>query len=131
MRSLNIETSIRTWAKDLVARYEWLKIRFEYSDIRNRYLISYYYSKDLHDDNTFFTEAMSFEDKMNSLHGENAPLFCDEEELFKLSLNAESISKPIFIDSFSTNAQPQHDFIEADNPINSILSLNFEYALAA
>lgn len=32
---------------------------------------------------------MAFEDKMNALYGDNAPLFCDEEKYFKMSVNAE------------------------------------------
>ena len=37
---------------------------------------------------------MRFEDELNDRYGDDAPLFTDEEELFKLSDNAEIIENP-------------------------------------
>ena len=41
MRDLELEKTLRQWAEDMVKRYTWLTIRFEYNEKRRAYLISY------------------------------------------------------------------------------------------
>lgn len=93
MKRLEIETSLRSWAKEMVSRFEWLTIRFEYNNVRHRYLVSYYYATNIDDNDPFYKEALDYEDKMNILYMDDAPLFCDEESLFKLSTDAETIGR--------------------------------------
>ena len=91
MRDLDLEQILRRWAQDLVSRYTWLTIRFEYSERRGVYLVSYSPSEKIDESESFARETMEFENRMNDLYDDNAPLFCDEEELFKLSSEAEVI----------------------------------------
>lgn len=91
MRDLDLEQILRRWAQDLVSRYTWLTIRFEYSEKRGVYLVSYSPSEKIDESESFARETMEFENRMNDLYDDHAPLFCDEEELFKLSSEAEVI----------------------------------------
>lgn len=103
MRNLEIRSYIMEWAKKMVKRFNWLTVRFEYSDTYQCYLVSFYYSRVIEDDNPFFIEAISFEDKMNELFLDNAPLFCDEERLFKLSADAETVGSSVYFTDSSIN----------------------------
>ena len=97
MKDLELEKILRQWAEDLVSRYTWLTIRFEYSEKEGVYLVSYYPEWKIERDTDFVRESAAFEDRMNDLYDEfSAPLFCYEEKLFKLSPNAAVIrcSKP-------------------------------------
>ena len=94
-----IETTLRNWFEQMVDRYKWLNIKFEYSETRGIYLVSYSPIQKIEESDSFIKETMDFEDKMNFLYGDNSPLFCDEEKYFKLSSDAEIIkSRFIFFD---------------------------------
>jgi hypothetical protein len=89
MRDSNLEATLRNWFKNMVNRYRWLSIKFEYNEKRGVYLVSYAPISEISANDDFISESMAFEDKMNALYGDNAPLFCDEEKYFKMSVNAE------------------------------------------
>ena len=91
MRDLRLERALRQYAEDLVSRYPWLTIRFEYSEKRSVYLVSYSPAQKINENESFIRESMAFEDRMNDIYDDDAPLFCDDEELFKLSPEAEVI----------------------------------------
>ncbi|MCR5139437.1 MAG: hypothetical protein K6B45_04665 [Bacteroidaceae bacterium] len=104
MNKDKIGQALRDWAKEMVRKYEWLTIKFEYSDARDRYLVSYSPSAVIEDNEAFCRESMSFEDEMNLMFPDDAPLFCDEERLFRLSGHAEVfqgtlVSIPLIITS--------------------------------
>ena len=89
MKDLELEMILRNWARSMVSRYTWLTLRFEYNKKRDVYLVSYSPEEKAGDD--FVTEAIAFEDRMNELYGDYAPLFCYDERLFRLSPAAEVI----------------------------------------
>ena len=91
MKDLDVERALRQYAEDLVSRYPWLTIRFEYSEKRSVYLVSYSPAQKINENESFIRESMAFEDRMNDIYDDDAPLFCDDEELFKLSPEAEVI----------------------------------------
>lgn len=91
MKNNEIETQLRTWFEEMVDRYKWLNIKFEYNKTRGIYLVSYSPVQKIEESDSFIKETMDFEDKMNFLYGDDSPLFCDEEKYFKLSSNAEII----------------------------------------
>lgn len=92
MRDLELEKTLRQWAEDMVKRYTWLTIRFEYNEKRRAYLISYSPESKADEDERFVIESSAFEDRINEQYdGLKAPLFCYEERLFKLSPTAEVI----------------------------------------
>lgn len=88
MKKYEVEQALREWAQEMVQKYAWLTIRYEYSDTRNRYLVSYSPSEIIEENEEFCRESMSFEDYMNLTFFDDAPLFCDDERLFHLSEKA-------------------------------------------
>lgn len=86
-----IEQELRLWFSQMVDKYKWLTIKFEWSDARNCFLVCYYPKSVIDKSDEFCSEAISFEDRITEKYDDDAPLFCDEEELFSLSPNAEII----------------------------------------
>ena len=131
MRNPELESILREWAKDMVNRYEWLTIRFEYNENRGHYLVSYYPAERINQSDEFCLESSDFEDSINLKYLNNAPLFCDDERLFRLSPKAETIRRPSWLEWFKSAPMPLVSFVggttetEVDN-----LKMN-EYALAA
>lgn len=86
----DVRNRLVAWSKTATSRYPGLRIRFEYSNSRRVYLVSLS-PEDVEDMDGFSRFVMAFEDEMEALYGYNAPLFCDNEELFRLSMEAETI----------------------------------------
>ena len=57
-------------------------------------MVSYYPIERIDQCDEFCLEASDFEDSINLEYLDDAPLFCDDERLFRLSPNAETIIKP-------------------------------------
>lgn len=91
MRNPELEIRLRNQFEEMVNRYKWLTVRFECSEKLYVYLVSYAPVEEIEKDEEFMREVMAFEDKLNLLYGDNAPLFCDEEAYFKLSPDAEEV----------------------------------------
>lgn len=87
-----IEKELRDWFNYLVSRYRWLSIKFEYSEARSVYLISFSPTDKIKECEPFIKESAEFEDLMNARYGNSSPLFCDDEKYFSLSPNAEVIT---------------------------------------
>jgi len=90
-KNLKLENLLREFLNIMVKRYTWLTIKFEYNENKQQYLVSYSPKDRIQSDNEFMTDSMMLEDMFNDYFGDYAPLFCDEEEYFKLSPNAEVI----------------------------------------
>ena len=130
MRDSNLEATLRNWFKNMVNRYRWLSIKFEYNEKRGVYLVSYAPISEISANDDFISDSMAFEDKMNALYGDNAPLFCDEEKYFKMSVNAEVfeyINFQLFKISFPTK---KHTWSFSSNVMEDI-SNQTNYSLAA
>lgn len=80
-----MEKTIKDWANDMVRAYTWLKIKFEYSERFRTILIDLVYPPQYGNDEDFHRDALAFNDKMCKVYGDDAPLFTDNEKLFKLS----------------------------------------------
>ena len=91
MRNPNLEHVLRDFLKIMVKNYNWLTIKFEYNEKKDKYLVSYSPNDKIQNDDNFMRESMLMEKLFDELYGNYAPLFCDEEEYFKLSPNAEVI----------------------------------------
>ena len=91
MKDLELEMTLRRWAQGMVSRYTWLTVRFEYSQTERGYLVSYAPKQKIAKNERFMDESMAFEDQLRETYGDDAPLFCDEERLFRLSPAAEVI----------------------------------------
>ena len=89
MKRDEILVRLRNWCNMITKKYEWLTVKFEYNDKRETYLVSFYPCSKIDTCDQFNIDAMAFEDEMNDLYGNMAPLFCDEESCFKLSAAVE------------------------------------------
>lgn len=130
MKRSDIESKLRTWFDEMVNRYTWLSIKFEYSEDRRVYLVSYSPKEKTAIDNDFINDAIAFEDKMNMMYGDYAPLFCDEEKYFLLSENAE-IVKHTNYEYFSMNVEVNTPFNWEFSQCVDIPITENNYALAA
>lgn len=97
-----IEIILVRWCKEMVAKYGWLTIKYEYSPKNGVYLVSFSPLSEIEQCDEFNVEVMKFEDEMNAHYGNNAPLFCDEERNFKFSENVEIIRADTKINMFVT-----------------------------
>lgn len=92
MNKENIEKQLRSWFAMITEKYGWLRIKFEFSKVEGVYMVSFSPASHIELSDEFNRDAMSFADKMNAEYGMEAPLFTDEEDLFRLSDAAEVIS---------------------------------------
>ena len=74
----------------MLAKYTWLKIKYEYNEAKECYLVSFYSSSDI-EDSDFDKDVLEFEEIMDNKYEDYSPLFCDNERLFKLSPKAEEL----------------------------------------
>lgn len=123
MRIEEIKNNLSSWSKQMTSNYIGLKIRYEFSASRGVFLVSLY-TDEIKDLEKFSIDVMAFEDEMSDLYGYDAPLFCDNEELFKLSSEAETIvglkeTQPV--EQWALNCQLEDSFI-------GIFSYNYNQA---
>lgn len=90
---------LRAWFNEMTYKYSWLRIKFEFSKVRGLFMVSFSPISQIELSDEFNIEAMQFADKMNATYGNEAPLFTDEEELFRLSPKAEEVSAGTFVSS--------------------------------
>ena len=106
-----VKKEIIEWSNEMLTKYEWLRVKFEFSAKRGIYLVSFSPKSQIELSDEFNIEAMRFEDELNDRYGDNAPLFTDEEELFELSDNAVVIEKPYV---YTSAIQSSYSFESAD-----------------
>lgn len=90
MKTEDIRNSLASWANIITSKYTGLKVRFEYNEARRVYLVSLCPDR-VTNIEEFSREVMAFEDELEHVYGSDTPLFCDNEELFQLSAEAETI----------------------------------------
>ncbi len=90
MKTEEIRNSLASWANYVTSKYNGLKVRFEYNASRRVYLVSLCPDR-ITDMEEFSRDVMAFEDDLERMYGCDTPLFCDNEELFQLSAEAETI----------------------------------------
>lgn len=93
-----IKKLLTEWFNTMLAKYTWLKVKYEYNEAKECYLVSFYISSGI-ENLDFDKDVLEFEEAMDNKYGDSSPLFCDNEELFKLSSGAKilySKSKNIF-----------------------------------
>lgn len=93
-----IKKLLTEWFNTMLAKYTWLKVKYEYNEAKECYLVSFYISSGI-ENLDFDKDVLEFEEAMDNKYGDSSPLFCDNEELFKLSSDAKILyckSKNIF-----------------------------------
>ncbi len=93
-----MKDTILKWANEMVQNYPWLTVKFEYSQRFGTFLVDFVYSSDNQNDQDFHRDALAFNDKMNELYCDDAPLFTDNGKLFTLSDDALIISSHTYFD---------------------------------
>ena len=88
MTNNRVEEILVEGLKQLIKKYDWLEVRYEYSEERGVFLVSYGPKSETSGSEDFALDAIAFEDRVNDLFGDDAPLFCNGEELFELSPSA-------------------------------------------
>lgn len=91
MKQQQIKNELIAWFKIITSRFQWISVKYEYSDKLKSFLVSFSPSDKINESDEFCIEAMRFENEMNEKYGDNAPLFCDDEKYFTLSEHAEVI----------------------------------------
>jgi len=120
------EKRLKEWFSQMAAQFKGVRFRYEYSEKKGKILVSYYTSARLQSSDEFYRFVIAFEDDMVDTYGDNSPLFCENEELFKLTENAQSFAaSPI-----EAYAQLKWDVADCDDYSNYIQSIQ-EYSLAA
>ena len=92
MKKEIIKEQLNTWFSQMLQKYTWLSIKFEYNDLEKCFMVSFSPKFIISQDEGFCKEALTFENEMNKAYGDYAPLFCDDEDLFTLSSEAEFLS---------------------------------------
>ncbi len=105
-RQEEIKKQLTDWFDLMLAKYTWLKVKYEYNVNKECYLISFCISPDLECSDAFDKDVLEFEKAMGNKYGDYSPLFCDNERLFKLSPNAE------VVENFTPNAFVNESSIE-------------------
>lgn len=88
MKIIGIEKHLRNELIRLVTKYDWLTIKYEYNEMYGCHLVSYSPITLINVSEDFITDSMQLQRKMEDLYDDAAPLFCDEEDIFKLTPNA-------------------------------------------
>jgi hypothetical protein len=94
-----IEKKLHTWFSQMTEKYVWLRIKFEFNEVRGVFMVSFSPIYQIKQSDEFNLDAMNFANEMNDEYGNEAPLFTDEEALFRLSDEAEVISAHSFVSS--------------------------------
>jgi hypothetical protein len=94
-----IEKKLHAWFSQMTEKYVWLRIKFEFNEVRGVFMVSFSPIYQIEQSDEFNLDAMNFADEMNDEYGNEAPLFTDEEALFRLSDEAEVISAHSFVSS--------------------------------
>lgn len=92
MKQQKIKNELIAWFKIITSRFQWISVKYEYSDKLKSFLVSFSPSDKINESDEFCIEAMRFENEMNEKYGDNAPLFCDDEKYFTLSEHSEIIN---------------------------------------
>lgn len=139
MNKENIEKQLRTWFSQMTKKYSWLRIKFEFNEVRRVFMVSFSPVNQIELSDEFNRDAMQFADEMNEQYSNDAPLFTDEETLFKLSADAKTVGGYSFFTASNqltyttiTSAQPQHDVCSCASAIiahtNAQVGKNFRKA---
>ena len=90
MKQKNIEQELKAWLALMQQKYTWLSIKFEFNEEYKCYLVSFSPSSKSIQNKDFCRDVLDFEDKVNEEYEFDAPLFCDDEDLYKLSDKAQT-----------------------------------------
>lgn len=86
----NIELALREMLQGIVLEFPELYAKYEFQERWHSYVVSYYYKGEA--PYAFYERALQKENEMRSRFGDDAPLFCDNEDGYVLSEDAITIA---------------------------------------
>jgi hypothetical protein len=126
-----IEYILTEWFSGIINTYNWLTIKYEYNVERNLFLVSFSPKKEIDRHEELCTKILEFEDKINALYGDEAPLFCDDEEYFHLSTHAKIMGyKPVAYNETIVYSTTKVNWVSSEDYPMEISNEN-HYSLAA
>ena len=93
MEKEQLRVLLENWSNLMVRKFDGLTIRFEYNESHQCYLVSYNRLHNNEQANKFYRLLIKFERMFENDYPFNAPLFSENNRLFKLSDKAKTISK--------------------------------------
>lgn len=93
MDEKEIERRLKEWSNEMVNKFDSLTIRYEYSNSLCCYRVSYTTIHNKEQATKFYKFLIEFEKKMEKDYPYDAPLFTDDNRLFKLSQKAIVIKR--------------------------------------
>ena len=87
-----VKSELKSRLEDFVKGYPYTSFLYGYDEVRNCFLVSYTIdvNKSMASDK-FWTDLLGLQEIFLEQYGDAAPLFCEEEELFKLPYDSETI----------------------------------------
>lgn len=84
------QDELSRWMREMVLKYIDITFKYEYSEYRKRFLISFSKKKK---DSSFWKDLVKFNEDMDRQYSIlERPLLCENEKIFKLSENAKIIN---------------------------------------
>ena len=65
MKNEKIEQELRGWFTQMLEKYTWLSIKFEYNSRRGCFMVSFSPESIINQDEEFCKEALAFEEKLD------------------------------------------------------------------
>lgn len=129
-----IEQDLVRMLKQLTTEFPWLSARYEYRKSWATFLVSYAPSCTMFSDDNILNRMMVLEDKLIDKYGDDAPLFCEEENLFTLSTDAILIKDgrmELDQEHIAWSAIPSSGVYSFRNKGKDYQSKGYNYSLAA
>ena len=84
------QDELSMWMREMILKYIDITFKYEYSEYRKRFLISFSKKKK---DSSFWKDLVKFNEDMDKQYSIlERPLLCENEKIFKLSENAKIIN---------------------------------------
>ncbi len=85
MKIQEVENRLVAWFDKMLTLYPSLSFRYEYSKEHGTYLVSYDAPANVLSNDNFCNEVIRFENELDMLFGENAPLLTEKDMWFAVS----------------------------------------------
>lgn len=118
-----IEKDLHIWFEYISNKFQWLTVKYEFNQERNAWLVSFSPISEIDLSDDFNRDAMTFEDEMNMKYGLKAPLFTDEEQLFKLSPFAKTFGLQSLDCSKTSILNEKRKELDWSVSVSSVLSM--------
>ena len=92
MNIVKIEYELKRMFDAMMQSFDGLYFKYEYSEERHAFLVAALIDEEREDYEDYCKMAICEENRLNQMFGDEAPLFSDNENLFKLSARATVVS---------------------------------------